>query len=531
MEINKKIIKSNTEPDISVLWLTDEGIKEYKENGWELISGPNIKDLDELYVRKEGDKQLSTNDFSTEEKKKLSEIEEHANNYIHPTTAGNKHIPAGGKEGQMLVNDGNGSAKWSYGEAMIDVYSYGVEWDINVADPTLTRIGNLALHKSLPIQSQYKGCVANGAIINYYLDPNDWSKKITGEDSVLDGTDGSVRVHIPKFYGKSGENGDKRWVRISTIQIDDTWVEIPEMLIDAYNCVILGDKVISIVNSEVEGGDGYANCHYTTEDPFRSLKGKPTTDTGIELFRKYANNADSELLCYEFYKWVFYWALVIEYATFNIGAPYNAELTADGYHQGGLGSVDWNRQHWLRYNNKNPIVPCGYCNEFGNFTGVKELVIPDTPEGNCVASAVPTKTLLIPRWRGFEGIPIGDINIFLDGCGAYNGNFHATSDPSLFPDVGSSVTNMPLVGKLVTGAGFIKALNIGETGEIIPSEIGGSSTTYMCSKQNVRDISYGMLSVCNNAANKYDNGGLLLFAIDNMYSSSSIGARTLSRIK
>ena len=33
-------------------------------------------------------------------------------------------------------------------KGMEDVYAYGVEWDSTVADPTLTRIGNLTLHKS-----------------------------------------------------------------------------------------------------------------------------------------------------------------------------------------------------------------------------------------------------------------------------------------------------------------------------------------------------------------------------------------------
>ncbi|MGN0966701.1 MAG: hypothetical protein ACI4OP_03805 [Candidatus Coprovivens sp.] len=45
-------------------------------------------------------------------------------------------------------------------------------------------------------------------------------------------------MHTPKFYGKSGSNGNKRWVRISLVQIDDSWVEIPEMLIDAYRCTV-----------------------------------------------------------------------------------------------------------------------------------------------------------------------------------------------------------------------------------------------------------------------------------------------------
>ena len=57
-------------------------------------------------------KQLSTEDYTTEEKNKLSGIEDNANNYIHPTTSGNKHIPSGGASGQFLKWDSDGTATW-----------------------------------------------------------------------------------------------------------------------------------------------------------------------------------------------------------------------------------------------------------------------------------------------------------------------------------------------------------------------------------------------------------------------------------
>lgn len=57
-------------------------------------------------------KGLSTNDYTTAEKTKLSSIEANANNYVHPTTAGNKHIPSGGSAGKILGWDSNGTAKW-----------------------------------------------------------------------------------------------------------------------------------------------------------------------------------------------------------------------------------------------------------------------------------------------------------------------------------------------------------------------------------------------------------------------------------
>ncbi len=47
------------------------------------------------------------------ERTKLGGIATGANNYVHPTTAGNLHIPSGGSLNDILVNNGNGVAKWS----------------------------------------------------------------------------------------------------------------------------------------------------------------------------------------------------------------------------------------------------------------------------------------------------------------------------------------------------------------------------------------------------------------------------------
>ena len=90
--------------------------------------------------------------------------------------------------------------------------SYGVEWDITQSTPDCVRVGNSLLHKNLPIQNGLRGCVANGGIINYYLNANNWAFKEDGTTpSVLDGTDGTVRVDTTtKFYGKGFSNGNKR---------------------------------------------------------------------------------------------------------------------------------------------------------------------------------------------------------------------------------------------------------------------------------------------------------------------------------
>lgn len=448
-----------------------------------------------LKVDKVEGKQLSTEDYTTAEKTKLQGVEDDANNYVHPTTAGNKHIPAGGTAGQILVNNGDGTAEWQDNQGggidytgLEDIYSYGVEWDSTVADPTLTRIGNPLLHKSLPIQSQYKGCVANGPEINYYLNPNNWAQRVDGTPSVLDGTDGTVRVHTPKFYGKSGVEGIKRWVRMSTIKIDNTWIEIPEMLVDAYRSTVdttvsATPKAVSVVNTTAQfrgGGNRTSNDTYLDTDAFRSDLGKPRTNISRATMRTYAANAGSEMLCYEYYKWVFYWAWVIEYATFNSQAAYNADLTAEGYHQGGLGDgvTTLDNTSWNNYNSCYPLTPCGYCNEIGNFTGVKELTIP-------ASEGVTTKTFSVPRWRGFDN-PFGDTWTNLDGIilertvAGQPSSVYTTTDPTAFGDNDTAKSKMTVAGTEIAADGYIKDYDLGETGEIIPSVVGGSTTTYMC---------------------------------------------------
>lgn len=52
--------------------------------------------------------------MSAADKTKLNSISTNANNYVHPTTAGNKHIPAGGATGMILKWSGNGTARWDH---------------------------------------------------------------------------------------------------------------------------------------------------------------------------------------------------------------------------------------------------------------------------------------------------------------------------------------------------------------------------------------------------------------------------------
>ena len=395
------------------------------------------------------------------------------------------NIPVASKEllGIAKVGDGlnvNAGVISIDPEYLVDMMSYGVEWDVTVADPTCTRIGNPLYHKQLPIQSQYKGCLVKNGKVNYYLNPNDWSKKADGTPSVLDGTDGDVMVHIPKFYGKSGSNGNKRWVRIATTKIDSSWVEIPEMFISAYHNTIYTDgnttKIASVVSTDAKyrgGGRRSEYDQYLSTDQFKTDLGKPVSNISRATMRTYAAAAGHELLCYEFYKWIFYWNYVIEYANFNSQKEFNSELTSDGFHQGGLGSglTTWDWSSWMQYNKNYAITPCGYTNEFGNFSGVKAIQLQS-----------PEKTLYANRWRGFEN-PFGDIYTNLEGIvikrdtAEANSNVYTTTDVSKY---GEDYSLFDIAGIEIAQDGWIRTFDLGSKAEIIPSSIAGSESTYKC---------------------------------------------------
>ena len=104
-------------------------------------------------------------------------IEEPGNEGIYAKGKIYQTVPSNGKDGQILLSQ-NGKGVWT-DINVLDLLSYGVEWKPNVADPALTRVGNMDYHKTLPIQSEMKGCILNPKTkeVVYWLDESDWTYK------------------------------------------------------------------------------------------------------------------------------------------------------------------------------------------------------------------------------------------------------------------------------------------------------------------------------------------------------------------
>lgn len=106
--------------------------------------------------------------------------------------------------------------------SVLDLMSYGISWRPNVADPIVTRIGNMTYHKTLPIQNNMRGCIAqmkDGVKIMYYLDPTDWRWRENSRGSVLKSQSLTVTAETYTLTNSifSTFQYENQWVRINNI--------------------------------------------------------------------------------------------------------------------------------------------------------------------------------------------------------------------------------------------------------------------------------------------------------------------------
>ena len=359
---------------------------------------------------------------------------------------------------------------------------YGIEWDTEVSSPAVTRIGNMDLHRTLPIQSRMRGCLLNdNGKVTKYLNPKDW----TGE--VRDGSRGQVMVEIPMHYRRCETEGTKRRVKLSEFPLPD-YHQVPRMYVSAYEASLQRstNKLCSVVNTDPDYRGG--NNQAAWDGTYRSLLGRPVTGINRTNFRTYARNrnnaatAEWNLYTYHVHKAI-YWLYVVEYANRNSQLPFIAELTAEGFHQGGLGDgvSNWKSSDWGTFNSYSPFVPCGHTDTLGNATGVVAYTAYN-------ADGSELKTSYVPRYRGVEN-PFGHIYKWTDGINVRispteeNGGDNLSKvfvcdDPYLYND--TDYNGYKHVGNEVRTSGYVKDIIFGEEGEIMPSLVGGGSTQFFC---------------------------------------------------
>lgn len=360
--------------------------------------------------------------------------------------------------------------------------AYGIERDTAVSTPTCTRIGNSDLHKTLPIQSRMRGVLLDddGKVVEY-LDPKDW----TGQNR--DGSHGQVMVEIPSHYRRFITDGTKQQVLLSEYPLPG-YDNVPKCYVSAYEASLQRSNTMlsSVVNTSTDfrGGNNSTSYDGTT----KTLLGRPATNISRTNFRTYARKrkpttTEWNCMTYDVQKTLF-WLFVVEYATLNTQAAYNAELTTQGFRQGGLGAgvTNLDGTKWNTWNGYNPFIPCGYTDHLGNRTGVVAYDMPTEYNATVV-------TVSVPRYRGIEN-PFGHIWQWTDGINVRispteaNGGDNLSKvfvchEPSKFKDNGYDGYHH--VGNEARNEGYVKEIIFGEEGDIMPSLCtGGGSTTYFC---------------------------------------------------
>lgn len=380
---------------------------------------------------------------------------------------------------KIKLEYGDISAEWSPAwEDIPDLeerYAYGVEWDTASSSPDGVRVGNIQLHRELPIQSKMRMCEVDrlGAVT---------AASVSG---MVQRLDGSIMTEIPEHWYKLYTNGTKFRMMLSEIplpgynHIDKFYISTYEACISrsegklwSENLYAYSDGNSSLNN--LRGGDNTSDWDGT----YRSLLKRPVTNLTRDQFRQAARKRGSgwEMYTYGAHKTLF-WLFAVEYATLNSQKPFNAQKDANGFSQGGLGEGASQMTDWINFNNANPLIPCGYTNEFGNGSGEKAYVVTNASGGTHA-------TLMANRYRGIEN-PFGHIWKYTDGANIQVTTGDAglsilwtTDDPSNFSD--TSYTGYNKKGNICRTNGYAKKMLLGEDGDIVATEIGGSSSTYWC---------------------------------------------------
>lgn len=350
-------------------------------------------------------------------------------------------------------------------------YAYGVEWDMASSSPDGKRVGNMQLHRDLPVQSGMRGVVLdNNGGVYYYHEPTAWKMTFASKDY-------ASMVEIPDHWYKLYIIGTKFRMMLSSIplpgykHISKFYIGSSEAQIYRDLGLLMSDKTES---TYARGGDNTADWDGT----YRSLLGRPVTNLTRDQFRQAARKRGSgwEMYTYNAHKTLF-WLFAVEYATLDSQKPFNAQKDANGFAQGGLGPGPTQMTDWTNFNNVNPLIPCGYTNEFGNGSGEKAYVVKNASGGTHA-------TLMANRYRGIEN-PFGHIWKYTDGANIQVTTGDAglsilwtTDDPSNFSD--TSYTGYDKKGNICRANDYAKKMLLGEDGDIVPTEVGGSSSTYWC---------------------------------------------------
>lgn len=445
---------SDTEPtEEEIMWLDPS------EDYVFTFDGYSQAQADELFVKKEAGKGLSTKDYTAEDKKKVTNLGSYVSNATGATADANavaitleKKDPTTGtadssaitidkattsKAGVMSAVD---KAKLDAAlTALEDTLAYWYENDENNSSTTCATGGNRNVIESL--RSKFKRCIAkpygdDAALISYLneIDSNKWPDGTGATYETV--RKESLMVHFPKYYHKTIERSSGIWrTYISEQQIDNDYIEEPELLLGTFEGIISDENGGALTST----GSSISTASKTMAKFVAAAKVNGSM-YGIGDYRSHATIA--RMFC-AYYK-------TTNISTSNSAIPCSGGTKRYDYGWTGGTNALGNRDGKAAVNNDD-----GYYST--NFLGLED----------CYYS----------KWEFVQGI-----NILKGKYVVYDGGLFPDKDVAELEAAGA--TNIRVVGYEPNPAatagynGWTKTVAQGKYGDVVPTAHGGSETTY-----------------------------------------------------
>lgn len=393
---------------------------------------------------------------------------------------------------------------------------YGVSWSETSSNPDCTRIGNMDMHRTLPIQSMMKP---------FSFQTLSWYKEQyvpLQEDFV-----NSYYNHNTNISSGQVSNASNTMIKIPEFWYTDDYVPSTK----THNLKLCPHAKPGWYHHK----EAYVSAYevYKNDDRLISVKGQlPTVNFNRTDGRTWAraNGFDGEakwnLYTYEEHRAICHLFLV-EYATRNSQKAVNTQLTPEGFRQGGLGSGCTTGIATINGAQTWSFIPTGSSDSLGSGSGEVTVTIQQTDSSGSNTSTITRKC---NRYRGIEN-PFGHIWKHTDDIiSVYNGDYR-TWYKSMKPDQFSTNKNTsykPLCSSTMVSSGYKTEIKATPTCDFFAMSVsGGSENTYWCDYNwDNTDASEHCLLI---GGRSDDGGGAGLFylaSLDGVGSSiANIGSR------
>lgn len=346
---------------------------------------------------------------------------------------------------------------------------YGVSWSETSSNPDCTRIGNMDMHRTLPIQSMMKPFAFNCSQPHFKDQYVPVKENFTSgqyshnvNDSLSQATnDINIMIKIPEFWYTDDYNFNTKTHNLKICQhAKSGWNHHKEAYVSAYELYNLNGRAISkrenipTVNftrangrtwARANGFDGEAKWNLYTYEEHRAI-------------------------CHLF---------LVEYATRNSQKAVNTALTVEGFRQGGLGSGCTTGTATINGATTYSFIPTGSSDSLGSGSGEVTVTIQQTDSSGHNTSTITRKC---NRYRGIEN-PFGHVWKHTDDVISIYGVGYRTWYKSIKPEQFANNKNTsykPLTTATVV-TGYKTEIRATPTCDFFAAACtNGSESTYWC---------------------------------------------------